>query len=814
MRSIILLTTLVSSFLLMTTCGSSDDDDGGGKKAGEKKVVVDPWSAVGGASLPEGVVTEAVRVLKFGDGMIVSYDGSDEETGAEEVCRRTASGGTHYEICMPLEDDPFYVAPEVNALVWHPLFFDRFATDLICRSWTEAADEKTEADCDTIFPRFGGKDFSCEAGLVNGDKSLGCSDDWAVVVNGDTDDTKTICRVHLSNGSGRCLGAPKTQMVAGEEVQVPDAELIQEMQRSSWEGYSSGQDNPKQFAVGETVAALVPQELPDGAMLNYRSRDEGICTVDNDDSDGGMGTVAINGELTPPFVCKIVLRIESESFADRVLFAELPVLKPNDTAWADYTLTGDVLYAGERLTAGAVTHSDPASPQLTYSSLDDSICTVDATGNVEAHAVGECTVRLTSEARDYLDVVLDKSVTVTAVSEFSAVVWNFPTSAVVGVDSGVVAPPVVQDSAGANVTDSDLSVMFSHVSGDCSYDTDTAVLSFTDTTECVVSVTASGVRSYGDYTEEFSVTPTEGNLQLSWTGYANSNVGVFGSAAPALVEPTVVPADLAVEYSWSATGGGCEVDAASGALTLTGADNTGTRSCAVTVTGNRQGYLEDTASVTVTINKANQTLTVPAAPYGSAASISNGATLEIVNAPSGGHGSVQYQKSSGSCSVDGSTGTITADASGTTACVVEAKWSGDGNYADSSWAAFSGVTVVGAANDATPTWAGTPYNSNPVVGGTQSLGHMLLPTRERGHWSIEAQPRCVYYRRQWGGDGGFRRELYGAGAFCGGQFQRCLRLGRSSRHRGQGGSPRRGERSLRCLGEGIGGGSIRTDQSR
>ena len=731
MKFIIVLTTLVSSLLLMTTCGG-DGDDGGKPPAAREKPVFNPWSAVGGASLPEGVVTDSVRVLNFGDGMTVSYDGSDEETGAEEVCRRTSSGEFHYEVCMPLEDDPFYVEPEVNALVWHPLFFDRFATDLTCRSWREGQDSKTEEDCGDVMPRFGGENFNCEAGLVNGDKALRCSDEWAVVVNGDTDDAKTVCRVHLRNGSGRCLGAPKTRMVTGTdgtetEVPVPDAELILEMQRTSWEGYGSGQDNSKQFAAGETVVAVVPQDLPAKAVLSYRSRDENFCTVDSDDSDGGIGTVVINGELEPPFTCKIILKIESTGFADRVLFAQLPVLKANDTAWADYTLSGDIFYPGERLAAGTVTHSDPASPRLTYSSLDESVCTVDENGNVEAVSAGACTVRLTAVERDYLDVVIEKSITVTALNNFSEIAWSFPSTAVVGVDSAAIPAPVVRDVAGEDVTDGDLVVAINVKSGDCSYDDATAVLSFTDITECVAEVTASGVRGYSDYAAEFSVTPTEGNLQLTWAGYANSNAGVFGTAAPALVDPVMVPADLVVEYAWSATGGGCEVDASTGLLTLTGADVNGGRACMVTLTADRSGYAQSTASVTVTIGKGTQTLTVPTAPYGSAASVNNGDSLEIINAPVGGHGTLEYQKNAGSCTVDGASGEITADASGTTACVVEARWAvvPESNYADSAWATLATIAVVAAANDATPTWATTPYAPNPVVGGTKALDNAI-----------------------------------------------------------------------------------------
>ena len=280
MRTLAFLFVLFLSFSL-ANCGGGDGGGGGGGSKKRTPTVSDPWSGVGGGALPEGdgSVTELVRGLEFGDGMGISYDGSDAG-GEEEVCRREQVGGTRYEVCMPLEDDPDFVVLESQAFVWHPLLFERFATELVCRSWQEGQD-RMEVGCDQVLAAMGGEDFRCEAGLVNGDKALICSDEWAVVVNGDTDDTKTVCRVHTGDGRGRCLAAP-----VGD---VPDEELILEMQQSSWEGYRSGQDNDRQFAMGESLTPSAPQGLPKGARLSYHSRDEEVCTVDNDNSDDGMG---------------------------------------------------------------------------------------------------------------------------------------------------------------------------------------------------------------------------------------------------------------------------------------------------------------------------------------------------------------------------------------------------------------------------------------------------------------------------------------------------------------------------------------------
>ena len=680
--------------LLLTTCGG--EDGGGNGPAGKTpEKVFDPWAGVGTANLPEDVVTSSVRALEFGDGMGISYDGSDEG-GEEEVCRRERDSQGWYEVCMPLEDQPYFLALESNVFVWHPLLFDRFATELVCRIWMEGDGQKVPAECDLVLPRFGDEDFRCEAGVVNGDKALRCSDDWAVVVNGESDDTKTLCRVHIDRGSGRCLGAP----VEG----VSDRELILEMQRTAWEGYRSGQDNPRQFAPGEALVATVPRDLPVGAKLFWRSRDEEICTVD--DAIMGGGVIM---DISPPTTCSIVLKVEAKGYVDRVLIARLPVLKANDAVWGDYTLAGDGFYPGETLAAQAVTSTNPSDPDLEYASADESVCTVDgSTGEITAVGAGECTVTLTARAEDHLDAIIDRSVTVSALNQFTDIVWGFPGTATVGVDSSPIGAPRVLDGGGNNVTDSNLAVTVAHKSGDCAWDGTNRVISFSGTTECVMEVTAVGVRGHAEYSKEFTVTPGEGDMGLTWDGYTGGNVAVFGVNAPDLVAPVAVPG---AQYSYAANGGGCEVNATTGVLTLVGAE----QDCEVILTAAKSGYTDATVEVTVTINKGEQVLNVTN-PYGAVASVGNGETLEIVNAPVGGQGNVNYKTDSADCTVDASTGALSAGASSGN-CVVEAVWSGDANWNPSPDATIATIAMKASGNVA-PVWSTTPYGSALAVGGS------------------------------------------------------------------------------------------------
>ena len=702
MKTFALFSTLILG-LWFASCGG--DGNGGGDSADKREKVFNPWEGVGTGSLTEEV-SERVRELAFADGMTVSYDGSAED-GSEQVCRRQQSEDVWYEVCMPLEDNPYFVLLPYSAFVWHPLMFDRFATDLICRFWTEPGEGEElvvrEEICDaSFFESMGGAGFRCEAGPVGGDKGLVCSDDWAVAVNGRDEDTKTVCRVHIEVGSGRCLGAPQEG--------IEDASLVLNRQRTDWEGYRSVQDNPRQFAPGDVGQLVTPQDTPPGAELSYTSEDEDICAIHDAPPHGEK--VVISSGVTAPTTCRIFLTVVAEGYADRVIFVELPILKASDVTWANYSRINNYFYPGEGLVSGAVNSTNPVTTQNSYQSLDESVCTVDGdSGELTAMASGDCVVRLTARASGYLDTVLDKIVPVNALAEFSDRVWgidwvDFPSSATVGVDTAVLALPQVLDGDDAVVMGANIAV--ASESESCAYNA--GVISFEDAGECVIAVTAR-VRGHHPERAEFRLTPGRGSFALAWTGYAGGNTATFGAAAPDVSPPTITPVLDGVDYSYAASGGGCEVDSTTGELTILGVKN-----CTVSLTATRGGYQDMSLEHTVTIAKANQTIVISVNHYGNLVSLANGESSDILNPPSGGIGDLVYTVS-GSCSIDESTGRVTAEAA-TGNCVVRVRWLGNDNYNSSSDVQLTTVKMVANASGGTPLWAEPPYPTNPTVGGT------------------------------------------------------------------------------------------------
>ena len=699
MKHVIFLSTLVLALSLFN-CGGSDGNGGNPVKPQEK--VSDPWAGAGAGALTEDV-TGTVRELSFADGMTVSYDGSSED-GTERVCRRQQSEDTWYEVCMPLEDDPWFVMVPNNALVWNPLAYNRFATELVCRSWMEPGEDEdltvTDENCDTaFFEKMGGEGFSCQAKPVSGDKALVCSDHWAVAVNGLEEDTKTVCRVYTESGTGRCLGSPREG--------VADASLLLQMQQTDWQGYGSVRDNPRQFAPGDIGQLVTPQDTPPGARFSYASADENICAVDSD-------AVMISPGATAPDTCKIFLTVKASGYADRVLFVELPILQESDAAWADYIRSNNYFYPGETLVAQGVSSGDPAATENSYKSLDESVCTVDsATGEVTALAPGECAIRLSAVAENYLDVIIDKTLPVDALSEGQwSIAWaDFPTEAVVGVPTAALAAPQLVDGEDDPVNASSIAIVVD--SDSCTYSA--GVISFADTKDCALTVTArTTTRKYAPVEQTFRVAPTEGSFALTWTGYTGGNAATFGSNAPNPVPPSISPVLSSVNYAYAADGD-CTVDGATGILTLTGAG-----SCEVTLTASHSGYQSAQQTHTVTIAKKTQTAPdAPENPYGGVLSLAVGKNLHVINAPEGGIGNLQYSSTDDTvCTVE-SDGTVTAAAAGS--CTVQIAWSGDDDHAPTTAQnLLASLPIVATSNDAAAALMEAAYGAiyDLTVGGT------------------------------------------------------------------------------------------------
>ena len=712
MKNVLIL--LIGSVLLIT-CGGDQADIALGSFR-PKVPVVNPWKNVGEGTLPQEP-TDDVRMLDFGDGMRIIYDST--VPGDQEICREEVVGEHKYLVCMSLDEE---VLLETSSVLWPFLMLESYNGRITC-----GIDDIYSA-CDTeVFPALGGDENFCRAGVINGDKALLCEDDWAVVANGVDGQKKTVCRVHIGTGTGRCLGAPKTRAVddgSGGEEPVPAEELILEMQQSSWGGYRSENINSLQVLDGDSLEAEVVLKMPLDARLAYKSADESVCTVDNDGSDGDLGSLTILSGVAPD-TCEISLTITAPDFVDRVILAEVAVVQENNTAWTGYD-PNPVFYVGEKRSIRSPTGM-PASATLAYRTQDETICIVDEdTGEVTGVAGGDCVVVLNSSKEEFLEIEIESDpLTVTPGQSFNSFAWaDFPASAVVGTDINFSSKMPVSDP----VADA---YEISIVSGDCTWDNSGKVLSFQDATACMVRAIARK-RGYEPATLDRTLTPAAGTLAITWTPATVGAVGV--ELVLDAVSGVLASAEIAYTVKNAGTTG-CAFKGTGGAdvRTLTFSSvGTCTVTASVSLTGYRDWTSPDHAITVaagalgnVTWGNFSGTLVVgggrkaPSAPTGSGA---NGAII-------------LYKLKSGSdtnCELtNANTGEVTAkavDLTTTKTCTVVGTASKNGRIAteeisvglspgtlgDITWGTFAGTLQVGGSAKA-PTAASGAGTSGATV---------------------------------------------------------------------------------------------------
>ena len=580
--------------LILSGCGKEEDIAGAIEELRRTLpgTQENPWQHTGQGTLPtdkqgDSIVTDSIRSLSFDDGMTVTYDGTS--LANEKICREEKTDGATHAVCMGLIDQSLLFPVIQSSAPWQFFSSDSFDGEMTCTTNGVFKDCATE-----VFPELG-DEFSCESGLINGDKAIRCSDGWGVAVNGEDERAaKTVCRVHIASKQGRCLDAPKDREVTDSQggittEPIPDEELILNMQKSSWNGYRGLHFDPEQMLEGDIFEPEIIADLPAGAEVVWKSADTSVCTVDNDGSDGGEpGSVtALSG--VAPDVCHISLKISADGFADRLFVAVLQVVGANDADWDGYDPHTD-FFEGEKRSPHAPTGT-LASATIYYRSLTEKICTVDRnTGEVKGVASGTCVVAFNSHKEGHLEVEIETRLTVNNSRYFTSFGWTgLPTGGRVGqnIDLSSKLPLSVP------VADSyDIAV----VSGDCTWTPASKTLSFQDDVPCTLRASAIK-RGFAPARLERTFTPAAGTFTVNWSPSATGTVGTD------VVLPVLsgFPDGTQTAHILEPGGTGCHFRGVGGihARTL-GFDNTGT--CKVTLEVSLKGYTTYSQAHTITVS--------------------------------------------------------------------------------------------------------------------------------------------------------------------------------------------------------------------
>ena len=217
----------------------------------------------------------------------------------------------------------------------------------------------------------------------------------------------------------------------------------------------------------------------------------------------------------------------------------------------------------------------------------------------------------------------------------------------------------------------------------CEADANSGALTILTAGTCEVTVTAAATANYNAATASFTLTVTKAAQTLSGFAYGPANI-VFGDSIRSISLPS--GARGALSYA-SDTLSVCEVDAEYGDPTILTAGT-----CKVTVTAAATAnYNEGTASFTLTVAKADQTLSgfaySPAsAPFG---------TVPTLTAPSGAQGALSYASDTSSvCTVDAGSGALTLKAVGK--CTISVTAAATANYNEGTATFTLTVNLAGA----------------------------------------------------------------------------------------------------------------------
>ena len=163
--------------------------------------------------------------------------------------------------------------------------------------------------------------------------------------------------------------------------------------------------------------------------------------------------------------------------------------------WVAFPSSGVV---GTPITAIADPVSVPASDSYDIAKKSGDCSWDDSNDALSFTNTTKCVLTVTTIKTGYNPLSKDFSITPTA-GDISTINWvAFPSS-------GIVATPIAGISEPVSVPAAD-SYDIARKSGGCSWDDNTNTLSFTDTSECILTVTTTKV-GYNSFSKDFSITP-------------------------------------------------------------------------------------------------------------------------------------------------------------------------------------------------------------------------------------------------------------------------------------------------------------------
>ena len=344
---------------------------------------------------------------------------------------------------------------------------------------------------------------------------------------------------------------------------------LSEISVTNWGVYSAatvGGGN----AAAPPLTALNPSS---GVTKLYESLTSSICTV----SSGATGAVTpITGGT-----CQVRLTLSKTNYNNLTKTYSFQVNPGSFTSlvWTAFPSTATV---GTPASSLAAPVSTPAADEyaIVKSSGD---CSWDNSGStLTFQGTTECVLTVTATKTGYTSK--EATFRVTPLAGTFSILWPvFPASVTVGDTTSSLAPPQISPAPERS--------SIAKVSGGCTWNSNSRILSFTNTVECVIGVTAEK-SGFTTKTQNFRVTPAPASFtSVNWAAFPSS--ATVGTTTTALNPPVSVPA--AENYSIDKQSGDCSWNNQAKTISFTGST-----ACVLRVTATKTGYTTKTRDFSVT----------------------------------------------------------------------------------------------------------------------------------------------------------------------------------------------------------------------
>ena len=394
-----------------------------------------------------------------------------------------------------------------------------------------------------------------------------------------------------------------------------------------------------------------------GGSVTY-TKQSGDCSVDS-----GAASATVTALSSPAEACVVEATMAGNSNYEEVLDeVTITVSKATQAAFTVSASDETVTYGEGTVT---LTPSGGSGTGAVSYSVSGGCTNVGATVTITSGTT-DCVATATKAAdNDYLEASDDVTITVSKAVQAALQVLTDGTDGTTATYASPNGTVTLTNDGGGSGTGG---ITYSKVSGDCTVSGSTATITG-GTNDCVVRATSAADENYLVETDDATITVSKA-AQAALLAKTDDTDGT-SAGFDTTVALTSSGGSGTGTVTFAKASGDCTVSGSTATITGVSLD------CVVEATkAADNNYLEETDQVTIIVSKATQAPLI-ALTDGTDGTIAYLTTVALTSSGGSGDGAVTFAKVSGSCTVSGSTATITGI---TNNCIVEATKAANDSY--------------------------------------------------------------------------------------------------------------------------------------